>query len=280
MKFFVATLVIFFASAISQESFAQIAQPSEVTSFNELKAALTRIGINHQANDEQLFALVAVQNKEFKAAQVIRWAQPDGVVHFIQVIPVKVPEEQISNVEAAIVRLNHSYPIPGLGMNHQTQTLYFRMTVPLLPRGHILDTEIRDYFGYCVNQAIQLEPTMTALSEGKVTSENAMDYHRKQVQASLGPIGGWKKSALGSEWSLIIKPNGEVTLRKDGEVVVDSMVTIEGQNMTFDDVNGTLAADENGTYSFAIQDGQLTFTLVEDPSEGRQKILTGAPWTR
>lgn len=275
----IIVLVFIFCCSMAP-TFGQEPASPVVSSFEDLTASLSRLGINHQKNDEQQFVLMTVENENFKAAQVIRWAAPDGVVHFIQVIPLRAPEENLPAIESSILRLNHIYPVPGLGVNHETNALYFRMTVPLAPRGHLRENEVKDYISYCVRQAIQFTPTLTEVAQGRISPKDVLEYHRKKLDAALGPIGLWKKSFAGSEWTLLMKLNGEVTLRKDGEVMVDSMVKAEGDKFTFEDVNGAMAADEPGTYQISITDGKLSFQVVEDPSQGRQQLLTGEAWVR
>ena len=133
--YFACLLILLAKLAIAQDN---LPLSREVTNFDELVQILERDKINHKANKEESYAIVPINKGGLQAAQVIRWAANDGVVHFIQVIPLKFEKEQIPAIESAMIRLNHSYPVPGLGMNHENNTPYFRLTVPLLPRKHLL----------------------------------------------------------------------------------------------------------------------------------------------
>ncbi len=268
--------------SFAQETPATTPQPgmARVETFDDLVSILQGDKINHEANTEEEYAVIPIDKGGLKSAQVIRWAARDGVVHFIQVIPLKIPKENLAAFESAIVRMNHSFPVPGLGMNHENMTPYFRLTVPLQPRGHILENEVKEYFSFCVNQSIQFYPTLAAISKGEVPAENALTFHRERIQASLGPLGVWKREFGGSKWVLLINQKGEVTLRKDGEVAVDSLITVKDGQMTFDDLTGPLAVEEKGVYKFKVEGGTMTFTPAEDPSEGRKQVLSGGPWSR
>ena len=262
---------------------AQDEQPAlkEVTNIEQLIEILKADNIDHQANVEQQFVMVPINRSGMNSAQVIRWAAQDGVVHFIQVIPLQVPKEHAAAVESAMIRLNHSFPVPGLGMNPENNTPYFRLSVPIQPRGFLQENEIKDYFNFCVGQGVQFAPTLAAIANGEITASASLDYHRKRMQAAFGPIGAWKKKYAESEWIMTINPKGEVTLRRDGEVVVDSMVTVEdGKRMIFDDVTGPLAVEGKGIYEFKIEGETMTFTAVEDPGEGRKQVLSDGPWSR
>ncbi|MEW4487963.1 YbjN domain-containing protein [Thalassoglobus sp. JC818] len=276
----ILSLIVLLLTVAASPLIAQQPESSQIKSLENLMQFFQRIGVNSQADLEQGFIAIPVKKEAFEAVHVVRWATSDGVVHFIQVIPLKVAPERIAALESAIVRLNHSYPVPGLGFNHETGTLYFRMTVPFAPAGYLTEQEAQEYFGYCINQAYQFVPTLTELIEGRVEPENVLQYHRQVLQDSLGPYGIWKKTAAGSEWTLILKANGETTLQRDGEVVVDSMAKVEGTTVTFDDINGALAADDSGVYDFTVQGGQLVFVKKSDTSTGREQILTGDAWTR
>jgi hypothetical protein len=56
----------------------------------------------------------------------------------------------------------------------------------------------------------------------------------------------------------------------------DKMVTLE-----FKDEKGSIASKDAkpGKYKWKLDDKKLTFTKVEDESEGRSKGITGTTWT-
>ncbi len=265
----------------SSSSMGQDAPPlKKVTSLDGLVEILKGEKIEHQANIPEQYVVIPVKRGGLNSAQVIRWAARDGFVHFIQVIPIQIPAENLSAVESAMVRINHSYPIPGLGLNHENNTTYFRFTVPILPRGYLLENEVKEYFSFSVNQAVQLLPTIAALSKGEVKAEDALEFHRSRIQQALGPLGAWRREFAGSKWVMKVNPKGEVTLEKDGKIMVDSMVSVKDDQMTFDDVTGQLAVDGKGVYKFKIEGKTMTLTVVEDPSEGRTQVLSSGPWSR
>lgn len=259
---------------------APASEDVQIKSIEELVTIFERDKINHEAKLDQLYVAVPIQRGGFKSVQVIRWVVNDGVVHFIQVIPIKIPAEQLPSMESALVRLNHSYPVPGLGLNHENLTPYFRLTVPLQPRGYLLESEIKEYFSFCVSQALQFTPTLAGIANGDVPAEGALAYHRERIQAAIGPLGIWKREFGGNLWQLSINQKGEATVRRDGEVVVDSMVTVQGDQITFDDITGPLAVDETGTYQFKIEGKSMSLSPLEETAAGRKEVLSGGPWTR
>lgn len=254
-----------------------------LTSFAELCEFLDEQQIAYEKDGESQYVIIETQQGPIDSVMVIRWALSDGVVHFFQVMPLELPAERIPPVESAIIRLNHAYPVPGLGMNHEANALYFRFTVPILPRGFLSEIEVSEYFNYTVNQAAALFPTMQAVIQGTVPPAEALAFHNANAAGGpKGPYGTWTRELVGSVWKLTInQEDGAVQLTRDDTVVVNSTATVEENTITFQDQNGPLATNEPGQYQFTLNgDGTITFEAVNEPSKGRRQVLTGEPWSR
>ena len=272
-------LVIGNITLAQQPEQAPAQQSMEVTSFDDLVKLLSRDGINHQSNLEQKYVVTPTRKDPLNSVLVIRWAAPDGVVHFIQVMPVEIPEGRLPAIESAMIRMNHAYPVPGLGYNHEASTLYFRFTVPLLPRGKLTEQEVGEYFSYCVNQAASLLPTMEAVAKSEIDPADALAHFNARAQSQL-PAGTFKREFSGSTWTLTIAADGSVALARDDQPAVESKVTLQGNVLTFQDTGGPLAVEGAGTYTFTVDGATLTFQAQNDPGQGRAQVLTSGPWTR
>jgi len=263
--------------AIAQDAAAD-REPVTVESYQGLKELLKRDNIAFEAVDEAKYVACPTEKDGLDSVLVIRWDPTNGVVHFVQIMPIEVPEaNQVSFMEA-IVRMNHAYPVPGLGYNHDTKTTYFRMTVPLLPRGHLVDSEIQEYFSYSVNQAAILLPTMNAVAAGEIAAKQALEFHNNRLSVTGMPAGRYEREIAGMTWTLVLKEDGTTTLLRDGKRAVSSKVVINGDRLTFEDGAGPLASDTPGIYTFDLYDDGIVFEKVDDESTGRAKILAGDAW--
>jgi len=256
-------------------------QETPVASFEQLKAFLTKQNVQFEADDESQNVAIPTQRGPIDSVMVIRWAASDGVVHFVQIMPFELPADRIPAVESAIVRMNHAYPVPGLGMNHDANAIYFRFTVPLLPRGSLSEDEISEFFSYTINQAAALHPTIEAVIKKTVAPEGALAFHNANAAKGSGPFGTWSRELAGSTWKLQLNQDGSVELSRDETVVVKSTAKIEGNSITYQDNGGALATKVPGAYTFTVNDdGTLSFEAVNDSSKSRRQVLTGEPWTR
>ena len=132
--------------AVAQDETPAMRDNTLINNFPGLVDVLSQDGLSFQKNDEQLSILIPTKKADFEGVLLIRWAARDGVIHFVQSLPIEVDTERLAELEEAIIRLNHALPLPGLGMNHAGPSLYFRLTVPLLPRGGLTPKDLRAYF--------------------------------------------------------------------------------------------------------------------------------------
>jgi hypothetical protein len=79
-------------------------------------------------------------------------------------------------------------------------------------------------------------------------------------------------------WSIRISDKGKYTVFREDEEVVEGSYTVKKDEIELKGEKGKLASKEPGTYRWKLQDGELTFTLVKDESQGRAKALTSGPW--
>jgi len=68
---------------------------------------------------------------------------------------------------------------------------------------------------------------------------------------------------------------------QQGKTLVEGTYNVTKDQIEFTDQNGPIASKDAkpGKYKWELADGKLTFTKVEDESEGRSKGITGATWT-
>lgn len=86
----------------------------------------------------------------------------------------------------------------------------------------------------------------------------------------------------GAAIALTFDARGKYTLTRDGEFAVRGSYRVAGDEITFTDERGPRAGTGDkqvGRYRWKLEDETLTFTLVEDRSEGRKKACSQL-WTR
>jgi len=274
MRTGIAALILLPSLAFAQDA----PEPMRIDSYAALVQMLTKDNIQFEPDDNSQLVVCPTSKEGVESAIVIRFALEDGVVHFVAIMPLEVPADRLPAVESAMIRMNHGYPVPGLGFNHDTGTMYFRLTAPVLPRGFLDEAEVKEYFGYTINQTIALMPTMRAIINGDVEPKNVMAYHNALQRGPATPQGTYQREMAGSTWSLEFGEEGAVRLSRDNQVVVLSNAVIEGNQITFTDKAGPLSVENAGVYQFAIDGNGLTFQKVDDAANGRVGVLTGGAW--
>jgi hypothetical protein len=68
---------------------------------------------------------------------------------------------------------------------------------------------------------------------------------------------------------------------KDGKTLVEGTYKVTNDQIEFTDEKGPIASKDAkpGKYKWQLEGGKLSFTKVEDESEGRSKGISGATWT-
>ena len=92
--------------------------------------------------------------------------------------------------------------------------------------------------------------------------------------------GTWiKTSDMGSvTFTFSADKKYEVEFTGDGTADVTGSYVISGQQITFTDTGGDYRSDSDGVYEFTVSDS-LTFTKVDDPVDGRRRLMEGT-WSK
>jgi len=252
-----------------------------IASFDDLVADLDRNSVTHTTHIDRQVVLVPTNRGPIKGAMLIRWAESDGVVHFGQDMGITFDKDRLRDVESAAARINHGFPIPGVSVDSDRPSIYFRTSVPFKPDGHITSQAMQVYFSYTLKMAFQFQPTMQLVAEGKLDPADALAHARTEPQnPNAVPDGTFTRTIDDQDWTLTIQLGGGVELHRDNELVVRSKCSASQSVVSFDDVSGELAAKEPGRYRFRFPPQSLRFELVDDASPERQSILSGGDWKR
>lgn len=99
---------------------------SPIGSFEALIDQLEEEKLPFRRVEDQNILTVPTRLGEEQSVLHIRWEAIPGVIQFIQMIPVVVPENRRDEVAALIGRINVSLPILGFTMNPENGVVAFR----------------------------------------------------------------------------------------------------------------------------------------------------------
>ncbi len=165
--------------------------PTLVASYQDLVNLLTQDGVAFTAEPQSQSVRVATQMRGIDGEQIIRFQDADGVVQFIQWMPIaNIPPTAMAVLESAVNRLNHLLAVPGLDINHQYRFVAYRVTLPILPNSGVSADLIRACFRIAVKSGADLVPTLRRIISGELQPEGVLeDAAREMMAAVTSPPG-------------------------------------------------------------------------------------------
>ena len=128
-------------------------EPKLLTSYQDVLEVLTGDSVLHQPNNKNQSIRIPTKRKDLDAVMIIRWQTNEGVISFVQSMPMELPEERVKSLETVMMRLNHMLAIPGFSINHENRLPYYRLVIPLNPRGGIQTNEFHLYLQLTLKHA-------------------------------------------------------------------------------------------------------------------------------
>lgn len=159
------------------------AEANVITSFTDFVHLLERDGVFHKSNVADLTVEIPTQRGTLDSVMLVRWQESDGVMQFIQAIPVEIPDDKVAALVDSVTRLNHVLAIPGFDVNHSRKILAYRLYLPLYPRGGVLAAEIQSMFQLTVKTAAELLPVLGRVISGQLTPENVVADAQREYAA-------------------------------------------------------------------------------------------------
>lgn len=155
-----------------------------IRSFQDLLHVLERDGVPHQAEPAEQSVRIPTLHGDLDSVLLLRWQDSDGVIQFIQALPLVVPEDKLGLLSEALTRLNHVMAIPGFDLNHGHRLLSFRLYLPLYPRGEVAPFEVQAMFRLAVKTAADFLPVLVQLIAGKIPVADVVAATQRHLQAS------------------------------------------------------------------------------------------------
>ena len=257
----------------------------KVTSFEELVNVFKTRNIAIESNSKNQVIQINASQDDSRSVLVIKWDNKNGVIHYIQVMPLILKEEQEALFLQSAAILNHGFLFPGIGINPVNHGTYYRLSLPISPRGYLWDFEVITLTRFTMNKAAEFLPTLTAILDGKIEVKDTLTAHQQHLKALAKSrivsnifTRKYSTQALGSEWILDFKKE-TVQLLRDGKLAIQSNYSVNNNQLTFTDTAGPLASKDAATYQYRLDQDRLIFDVVNDTSSGRTKVITGDLWT-
>lgn len=147
---------------------------NSIASFQDLVNLLESDGVPHQSDVAGMMVQIPTQRGTLDSVMLIRWQKDDGVIQFIQALPLTIPDDKLAATVDAVTRLNHVLAIPGFDVNHDRKLLAYRLYLPIYPRGAVGATEVQSMFSLTVKSASELLPVLARVVAGQVKPEDVV----------------------------------------------------------------------------------------------------------
>jgi len=157
-----------------------------INRYEDLLDLLRKDGVLHQANLEDLSVTIPTGRGELRGVLVIRWQSEQGVAQLVQSLPFTVPADRVSAYEAALARLNHALLIPCFGLNHETNTPYYRLALPLFAGRPPRVEDVRAAFRTAVKTAADFLPALRRVAAEGANPETIVADARVDIALSEG----------------------------------------------------------------------------------------------
>ena len=160
---------------------------NSIASFQDLVNLLESDGVPHQSDVAGMMVQIPTQRGSLDSVMLIRWQKDDGVIQFIQALPLTVPDDKLAAAVDAVTRLNHVLAIPGFDVNHERKLLAYRLYLPIHPRGAVTAVEVQAMFSLAVKSASELLPVLARVVAGQIKPEEVVADAQQEYAKQAAP---------------------------------------------------------------------------------------------
>jgi len=160
--------------------------------FGALVSFLESNKFPHAVNREAQLVELPSNAAPLPGNLIVKWEKKLPFFSMIQFMIENVPEDRVRDVETAITRLNCALEIPGLGFDHTTRRVFFRLVIPVLAPNGISPAAFNQLGQGCVKQAKDLYPGLNAVVGGR-PGDQILSFAGEATAAARaedGPRGG------------------------------------------------------------------------------------------
>lgn len=164
------------------------ASSTPISSYQDLVNLLTHDGVAFTAEPQVQTVRVATQMRGIEGEQLIRFQDADGVMQFIQWMPItNIPLGAMPAMESAVSRLNHLLAVPGLDLNHQHRFVAYRVALPILSGQSVNADVVRACFRIAVKSGMDLVPTLRSIVSGELQPEGVLEDAAREMMDAVLP---------------------------------------------------------------------------------------------
>lgn len=157
-----------------------------IASFQDLTTFMTEAKLPYEADAEQRIVVTPTNKPPLTGQLLLRWEKQLPYVQAIQAIVKDVPADRRADIEQAICIANNTIALPGLGYDHASSVVYFRLTIPMYEEGMLAATFVRQINAVISNARDFLVPFQQVVNgqPGAKILELAVAFAQAQAQAA------------------------------------------------------------------------------------------------
>lgn len=144
-------------------------------SYDALVAALVADDVTHEAMPESSRVLMPVDFEGLKSTGILVWFKDVALVQFVLPLPWQVPEDRLSEIAEAALRLNHELIVPGFQLDYANRQVYFRLTQPRRPDGQIDKADVQRLVATAIQTSARFEPVLGLVAEGALPGAKVVE---------------------------------------------------------------------------------------------------------
>lgn len=96
---------------------------------------------------------------------------------------------------------------------------------------------------------------------------------------SQGITGKWVSQVNGAKLTMNVT-NDAISIAADTSILSTESYTLSGDTLSVTESGSSLGCQGAGKYLVAMKNNGLTFTMVTDGCDARNKVFTGAAWAK
>jgi hypothetical protein len=108
---------------------------SRIQNFDDLVQYLDENKLPYRSDRAQRLVEVPVRTPQLVGVVHVRWDPTQPFAQLIHPFLQNIPESRISEIEAAISRVNTATPLPGFGFEYDQRVVYMRLCVQTYSEG-------------------------------------------------------------------------------------------------------------------------------------------------
>lgn len=142
----------------------------------DVARAFDDAGVPHlvQADAHQLHLQIQQETEDgaFQTRGILVWPPQVALATVLLPLPFQIPEDRVTAVAEAAVRLNHRLVMPGFGLDASIRRAYFRVVHPRVREGGLAFGDLDRLITSSVGTAARYGPVLAAVAAGTLDADD------------------------------------------------------------------------------------------------------------